>query len=552
MTDSIAFVGHGDPSATITDHLWTSNLDGSLSTSASFSTTLTEGTHTITYRVTNLSGFDEASDTVVVNASVPQPTAVIEDISPSPATSGENVTFLGRGDPLATITSYEWRSDQIVQPLSTERNFSTSLLAAGTHTITLRVENATGSDETQATLVVEAAVESPVAFIDSITPSPALDSEIVEFSGRGEPSVEIITFVWTSDLVEGDLSGQANFSVNLPSGMHTIMLRVENAGGLFDTTTMALEVMATGPEVTISSIGPDPVTEGETVEFTGSATPANDIAAYRWRSDQVVEDLSSQSSFAIDTLPAGTHTITFSAQNQAGVWSSPEAEGSLLVEERPVATIGLVSPSPATLGDPVSFNGSATPAGDIEEYRWRTSAGDELSDQASFSSDVLPIGTHTILFSARNDLGVWSNEDSRTLQIDPVEGEDIFVDNGATTTESVGLWAVSSGSDSFRRKSFFSNDVGATYTYRPSVEQSGLYELFLRWTAFGNRRSDVPVLVESDDGDVNVSVNQQQNAGEWVSIGTYRFTDKGGVTLRSLGVGQSTCVDGLRMVRVGN
>ena len=486
---------------------------------------------------------------MVVNAEPdPPPTAVIESILPSPSTQGQNVTFLGRGDPLASITSYEWRSDQVTGALSSQRNFSTSLLEPGTHTITLRVVNGSGADEAQATLVVDELPEAPDAFIDSITPSPAMDTEVVNFVGRGEPSGEITTFVWTSNLLPNNLSEQPSFDANLSSGMHTITLRVENASGLFDTATMQLEVMASGPEVTINSIGPNPVTEGETVEFTGSAT--GNIAVYRWQSNLVTGDLSDQSSFATDTLPPGTHSITFSAQDQGGVWSSEEAQATLVVRERPVATIGSIGPNPASVGTSIAFSGSATPAGDIAEYLWRTSAGDEFGDQASFSSAVLPVGTHTILFRARNDLGVWSDEDSETVEVIAVAGEDIFVDNGASRTESIGLWNVSSGSGSFRSKSLFSSDVGSTYTFKPRLDSSGQYELFLRWTAFSNRRSDVPVVIEYDGGTANTTVNQQQNAGDWVSIGTFRFSDRARVTIRSLGAGQSTCVDGLRLVLV--
>ena len=306
----------------------------------------------------------------------------------------------------------------------------------------------------------------------------------------------------------------------------------------------------TRPTVRIDSIGPDPVTEGETVEFTGSAFPEKTIAMYRWRSNLVASDLSEQSSFATDALPPGAHEITFSAQDQDGDWSN-EAEATLTVKERPIATIESISPSPATVGETITFVGSATPVDDIAEFRWRTSEGDDLSDQATFSSASLPVGTHTILFSARNALGVWSEDASRTLQVNPFLGETMFVDNDAPATEAFGLWNASSGPESFRSKSLFSSEEGSSYLFKPSVEQSGRYDVALRWTAFENRRTDVPITIEHDDGIANLDVNQQQNTGEWVSVGVYRFSSQVKVTIRSRGLGLTTCVDGLRLTPMG-
>ena len=479
---------------------------------------------------------------------VADPVAHIDSISPNPAVEGTQVSFSGHGTPQAEIVSVEWRSNLVGPKLSSQASFSTTSLPVGNHTISFRVEKAGGQfDVASSPLTITALPDPPMAFIDSIDPSPAPEGASVTFLGHGEPLATITAYEWRSNQVTEPLSSKANFSsALLEPGTHTITLRVEGAGGLFDETSTDLQIIATVPSVTIQSIGPSPVTEGETVEFTGSATPEEFAVGYLWRSSLVVTDLSEQPSFATDTLPPGTHTIYFSARNEQGEWS-PEAEATLVVKPRPVATIASISPSPATVGEAVSFVGTATPPEDIVGYRWRMGTGDQISDVASFSSDALPIGLHTILFSARNDLGVWSDEDSLPLQVDSNLEEDIFVDNGAEATETIGRWNVSSGLGSFLSKSLYSSEEGSTYRFKPPISQSGRYEVFLRWTPFANRHPAVPVEVEHDEGATQLALNQTQNSGEWVSLGTYQFTTVAQVTIRSVGLGSTTSVDGLRL-----
>ena len=79
------------------------------------------------------------------------PTATIDSITPNPATTGQSVTFTGHGvDTDGTVTAYEWTSS-ISGALSTTTTFSTSSLSAGTHTISLRVQDDDGAWSTPVT-----------------------------------------------------------------------------------------------------------------------------------------------------------------------------------------------------------------------------------------------------------------------------------------------------------------------------------------------------------------------------------------------------------------
>ena len=72
------------------------------------------------------------------------PIAYIDTISPNPANKNEEVMFKGHGwDPDGWITSYKWESS-IDGQLSTQKEFSTSSLLPGTHTIYFSVRDSNG------------------------------------------------------------------------------------------------------------------------------------------------------------------------------------------------------------------------------------------------------------------------------------------------------------------------------------------------------------------------------------------------------------------------
>ena len=98
----------------------------------------------------------------------------------------------------------------------------------------------------------------------------------------------------------------------------------------------------------------------------------------------------------------------------------------------------------------------------------------------------------------------------------------ITVDNLDANTSQVGGWGVSSGADPFGANSFFCNS-GCSFTWTPSLPQAQTYEVFVWYTGHPNRTTQVPYIVEHAGGSATVLVNQQQQAGQWVPIGSWAF-----------------------------
>jgi hypothetical protein len=161
-----------------------------------------------------------------------KPIALINSISPNPASYGQRVTFLGSGlDNDGFIAGYNWRSN-IDGTLSDLEEFSTSTLSSGTHTIYFAVKDEDGmwSTEQTASLIITSdsnVNQEPSAIIDSITPNPAEEGEIVEFIGHGTDSDGSVSQVRWISSKDGIISSEASFnSSQLRVGTHTIYFQV--------------------------------------------------------------------------------------------------------------------------------------------------------------------------------------------------------------------------------------------------------------------------------------------------------------------------------------
>ena len=128
---------------------------------------------------------------------------------------------------------------------------------------------------------------------------------------------------------------------------------------------------------------------------------------------------------------------------------------------------------------------------------------------------------------------------------------DFIIDNGGSGTSSTGVWSVSGGTSPYGADSLWSRD-GDTYTWQFTSQPAGTYEVYMWWSGWSSRATNVPVTIVHRDGSQAVSVNQGQNAGKWNSLGQFYFNGTGRVTIKAVsGSTVSTCADAVRFVNVG-
>ena len=84
----------------------------------------------------------------------------------------------------------------------------------------------------------------------------------------------------------------------------------------------------------------------------------------------------------------------------------------------PTAYIDSISPTDASLGETVAFNGYGTDRdGDVVAYKWRSDVDGDLGVEASFETSSLSAETHIIYFKVQDNNGDWSDEVRRRVSV---------------------------------------------------------------------------------------------------------------------------------------
>jgi len=274
---------------------------------------------------------------------------LIESISPNPAVVSETVVLLASVTDNRTIESYAWRNETEEIYNGTEATFTLTNLSAGTYTIYLKVQDSYGiwSKEVSDELIVH---KKPTASILEITPSPAVNTENVHFSGQGADDGSISCYVWRSSLDEELYSGaEAEFdTTGLLVGNHTIFLKVQDNYGVWSEEVNTTLIVHEKPVASIDSISPNPAFDTDTIQFFGNGTDDGEIVRFVWSSnidDEIYNDTAS--SFSHSNLTPGTHTITLKVQDNYGAWSD-EATAPLTINEyippNKLPTVTITSP----------------------------------------------------------------------------------------------------------------------------------------------------------------------------------------------------------------
>jgi hypothetical protein len=207
---------------------------------------LSTGTHTITFRSQDDRGdwSTPSIRTLEVRLLVPNqpPTAIIQNIAPSPAHEGDTVTFTGVGqDPDGTIEEYRW-SSSIQGQLGTGRVLKISDLGLGVHTISLTVADDRGAWSSEVTRRLEV-LESqepqqanliPRAFLE-VSSLSVRTGALVHFdaSNSSDPDGKVVQFFF--DLGDGSqicwtVSSAVDHAYTTP-GQYVVRCRVRDDAG---------------------------------------------------------------------------------------------------------------------------------------------------------------------------------------------------------------------------------------------------------------------------------------------------------------------------------
>ncbi|MFT4311125.1 MAG: PKD domain-containing protein [Candidatus Woesearchaeota archaeon] len=218
------------------------------------------------------------------------------------------------------ITSYEWRVNGEV--VSTEGNFSYAFENVGQNTVSLRVVDSIGLEDTKTrTYDVENAI-NPVANF-TFTPQNPIEGEEVTFTQTSvQGSFEIVSFDWIINGVS--LQGEEVTFVFDNEGVYEVTLIVTDEIGQHSSVTAQI-VVSSEPTSDINAIlaAPSSTLEGRTITLDGSqSTSTETIVSYNFRvyrfDELIFETTTAQNSVEFDVENRGRHNVVLTVTDSTG------------------------------------------------------------------------------------------------------------------------------------------------------------------------------------------------------------------------------------------
>jgi hypothetical protein len=409
--------------ASLTVH-WTSSLDGGLGTGASLTlSSLSAGVHTITASVTD-SGNEvaEATVTVVVNAA---PTVAISaPASAGPYAPGATIGFAATAADSedGSLTSAIAWTDETDASLGTGGVVDVSSLGAGSHTITATVQDSRGVVATdQVVVLVDAAPTLAITGPASgQTFQPGDEIVLTATASDPEDGAFDSTIQWSSSL-DGPLGTGATLPVTtLSSGTHTITAAVEDAQHQTASDLITVIVDA-HPTVAITTPADGTfIDHGTGVELAATATDEDgDLSGDLAWTSSLDGPLGTGASLTVMSLSPGTHEITASVSDHL----SQEGHASITLKVNVAPVVTITEPADAgTVAQGTSVTFTATAEDDYDGdlaggVAWVSDLDGALHTGASFSTDALTVGTHTITATATDGRNL-SAADSITITVE--------------------------------------------------------------------------------------------------------------------------------------
>jgi RHS repeat-associated protein len=145
-------------------------------------------------------------------------------------------------------------------------------------------------------------------------------------------------------------------------------------------------------------------------------------------------------------------------------------------------------------------------------------------------------GSDTVIVNQQQNGGQWNLLGTYTLdqnsQVSLSNAANGYVIADAITVQSAGTSATT-----------LDNSPTAIWT----PHQSGEYQIYANWTAHANRASNAKYTIQHTGGSDTLTVNQQQNGGQWQLLGSYQLDSNSQISLSSAANGY-VIADGIRLL----
>jgi hypothetical protein len=322
-------------------------------------------------------------------------------------------------------------------------------------------------------------------------------------------------------------ASNAAYEVNSLAGTSVVRIDQRTGGGTFQSLGVFDFAAGTSGSVTLRAHDADGVVVGDAMRFVRVGELAGAPTA-------TLTDPEAGSTISLVTLNGRDYLdVTFESNSPFGLntesITDTEAEFTLT--------------GPGAVG--VSVNGAATWVSGTT-YRYATSgdfspgAVDAVFSAGSFA-DLSPvpltnqasIESFTVIESVTAEVIV-DNSDAGFVVSDPEQ----FVTSSSVRGFIGDNYAAAAPGST------------ATATWTPTLPQSGTYEVFVRYTSHRLRATNATYVITHNGGTTQVQINQTENGGEWVSLGTYELSagTAASVQLLTAGANNYVVADAVRFV----
>jgi hypothetical protein len=265
---------------------------------------------------------------------------------------GEDVTFnatLSYDDTDIWYYHFDFGDGETQTRLGTVVTHSYS--TGGTFTASLVAEDEDGANSTNPAEVIITVEAKPRAVL-SVSSTSIYEGDSVTFDGSASYEDGGVVEYYYFDYGDGQTSGWITDSsvthTYSNAGSYSASLKVKDddadeSENVVTVTITVLEKPNSPPNAVIMYIMPNPVTQGRDASFYGIGYDEDgEIVSYQWSSD-LDGLLSDSQDFTTSVLSVGTHTISFSVQDDDSVWSDEVTETLLVKETNELPSVQITS-----------------------------------------------------------------------------------------------------------------------------------------------------------------------------------------------------------------
>ena len=318
------------------------------------------------------------------------------------------------------LFSFEWKSDKLALPFSTEQwaSIDVSSWTLGIHNITITVTDTVTSE-----IAIDVIRVTIVDMSLQVWWPNELDeyyfSENIWFNAGAQGGTLPYFYQWTSD-TDGSIGAEAFFQKdNLSLGAHIISVTATDSSITPLSTTKQVSInIILAPTLSISITSP---TDNSIFDFNESISFKSVIEGgvspyvYSWDSN-IDGQINTIQNFTKNDLSIGNHVITITVNDKSGQIATESINITVNAPVPPTATIN--SPASNSLftqfDDAIIFQGSASGGDSPYTYKWSSSHDGDLGSGGSFMKNDLSVNNHVITFSVTD---ANNNTDSASVSI---------------------------------------------------------------------------------------------------------------------------------------